>query len=138
MTGAGDSEDIFFEDPEIDIIVQNSGDALVSLVPEGDKRKKKKLKSTHNSSLCATSTLHALPSSDRETLCRRHDPRFTATYTIPRRQPMSYHSRKMRRLRNIYSFSNARSYLNLRRTCVRHRNSKTMVKRYSLRKVDGL
>ena len=58
----GDSEDIFFEDPEIDIIVQNSGDALVSLVPEGDKRerKKKKLKrSTHNSSLCATSILHA-------------------------------------------------------------------------------
>ena len=39
---------------------------------------------------------------------------------------------------NIYLFSNARSYSNLRRTCVRQRNSKTMVKRCSPRKADGL
>ena len=51
----GDSEDMFFEDPEIDIIVQNSGDALVSLVPEGNRNrsKKKKLRNTHNTfSVC--------------------------------------------------------------------------------------
>ena len=52
----GDCEDIFFEDPEIDIIVQNSGDALVSLVPEGNgrgRKKKKKLRNTHNTfSVC--------------------------------------------------------------------------------------